>query len=89
MNNYNIAGGRNIWAKNNISAIDDLMVNNLFKEWYLDISHTSTFTGKISTPHIYTKTQVNQLLTRIATSTDITSAISREPINQQHIPTQM
>ena len=40
------------------------------------MTSTSTFTGDITAPNIYTKTEVNNLLTGKTSSSDITSAIS-------------
>ena len=42
----------------------------------MEITSTSTFTGDISAPNIYTKTQVDSRLTGKARSSDITSAIA-------------
>ena len=64
MNNYNIAGCRNIGANNDIYAINDLYANDKLKGNCLEITPTSTFTGDILAPNMYTKTKVNQLLSR-------------------------
>ena len=44
----------------------------------IEVASHLTFTGDISAPNIYTKTEVHQLLTNATTSYDITSAISWE-----------
>ena len=46
----------------------------------MEITDTSTFTGDITAPNMYTKTQVDSLLTGKAISSDITSVIA----GQQH-----
>ena len=42
----------------------------------MEITSTSTFTGDISAPNIYTKTQVDSLLTGKVSSSDTTAAIA-------------
>ena len=76
MHIYDIAGGRNIGINNASNAINDINAktkNQKGRTW--EITSTSTFTGGISAPKIYTKTEVNQLLTGSASSFDITAAI--------------
>ena len=63
MNNYDIAGGRHIGVNTNSSAVGDITANYKVKGQYLDILQTSTFTGDIPEPNIYTQTQVNELFT--------------------------
>ena len=51
MNNYDIAGGRNIGTNNHINAHHDITTNNILKRQLLEITQTSIFTGEISTKH--------------------------------------
>ena len=61
MNNYDMGGGRSIRANNDINEINKITTN--MKSKCLEMTSTSTDTGDISAPKIYTKTEVNQLLT--------------------------
>ena len=63
MNNWDIAGGRNIGVANDIGAGNDIVAANRLRGKYLEITSTSTFTGDIPAPNIHTKTQVDSLLT--------------------------
>ena len=76
MNNYDIGGGSNVGAKN-ATAVTDILANIILKGRHLDISHTSTCTSDISAPNIYTKTQVDSLLTRRVSSSDINNLFDR------------
>ena len=78
MDNYDIAGGRNIGTNNDINAINSISATRKSKGYCLESTSTSTFTGNILAPNIYTKTEVNQLLSKIASSSDITSAKARK-----------
>ena len=78
MHNYDIGGGRHIRMNSNIHAVADIMANNIINGMYLEISQTSTVTNDISAANIYTKTQVDTLLTRKANPSDITLAIKKK-----------
>ena len=78
MNTYDIAGGRNIGTNNDINAINSISATRKSKGYCLESTSTSTFTGNILAPNIYTKTEVNQLLSNKASSSDLTSAIAGE-----------
>ena len=55
MNNYDIAGGRNMAANSDIHSINDITANNQLKGKFLEITSTWTFTGDISAPSSYTQ----------------------------------
>ena len=76
MNNWDIGGCRNIGAANDIGGGNDMIAANKLKGKYLEMTSTSTFTGDISAPNIYTKTQVDNILTGTASSTNISKAIT-------------
>ena len=92
MNTWDIGGARNIGAANDIGGGNDIVAANKLKGKYLEVTSTSTFTGDISAPNIYAKTQVDSLFTRKASSSDIyiyQQQKQGKPINQQHIPKPM
>ena len=76
MNSYDIGGGRKL--NNDISAVNDITANNKSKGKTLEMTLTSTFTGDITAPNVYTKTQVNNLLTGKASAAAISTAIAGE-----------
>ena len=89
MNNWDIGGARNIGAADDHGGGNDIVAANKLKGRYLQITSTSTFTGDISDPNIYTQTHVESILTGKRISSDISTPIAGKPINQQHIPKPM
>ena len=64
MNTYDLSSSRNIGVNNNINAVGHITADNELKRTVFGHkSETSTFTGDISAPNMYKKTQVNELLT--------------------------
>ena len=64
MNTYETGGGRHIGANDDISAVNGITANRKLKSKYVELTATSTCTGDISTPNIYTQTEINQFFTR-------------------------
>ena len=89
MNNWDIGGARNFGAANDLGEGNDIVEANELKGRNLEITSTSIFTGDISDPNICTQTQVESLLARKKISSDISTTIQENPINQQHIPKPM
>ena len=66
-----------ITTSNNITAgVNIYATDGLIKAKNLEITTTSTFTGNISAPNIYTKTDVDGLLAVKVSSADISTALA-------------
>ena len=66
MNNFSITGGMNIACGNDVVGGNDVIATNELKGKTLKITSTSVFDGNITAPNIYTKGEVNNLLSNKA-----------------------
>ena len=79
MNNYVISGGRHSGANNIVNAVRDITANiKRIRTIFGHLANLNFYRGYISTTHLRKQTDFNDLLTRKATSSDITSAIARK-----------
>ena len=74
MNNWNITGGMNIACGNDVVGGNDVIATNELNGKTLKITSTSVFTGDITAPNIYTKDEINSLLS----SKGSTAALARK-----------
>jgi hypothetical protein len=71
MHNWDITGGRDIACGRHIVAGSNVVATDELKGRTLKITTTSVFDGNISAPNIYTKDEVNGLLSGYATTSSV------------------